>query len=228
MPDSSKRSVTIASMRGFSLMELALVLAVIGVLAAATTVGHQVYRSANYASIGSTFVQGWQMAFDAYVEQRGSVPGDDDGTRQINGNGARLCGEELLNEFLEAGIKLPDGRGPGQSHRAVYQDSNGNPQSIEICLETVEWAVPGGSVDDFVTRDRNVMVLHNLTPALARQLDTAIDGKADARFGRFRQQGTQDDTGTEGQPWDTTDRDTMDGRRDGQVTVVTGFYRMNH
>ncbi|MCS4504248.1 prepilin-type N-terminal cleavage/methylation domain-containing protein [Arhodomonas aquaeolei] len=222
---------------GFTLLELAIVLAVIGLIISAVTVGRDLYRNAQYQRISSTFVQGWQIAYDTYTANTGVVPGDapSDPGGEINGDGSALCNgtdDALLNTFLAAGVELPEGRAEGQNDRYVYQDSNGNPQEVQVCFRTVEWAVPGSSVDNYVTRERNVMVIRDLTPSLARHLDAGIDGKADARFGRFREDSEADSTGTTGVAWSVDDRmaygdSTATAEDEDQVTVVTAYYRMN-
>lgn len=222
-----------ARQRGFTLVEIAVVLLIIGVIVSAVTIGQDLYRNAQYQRVATTFVQGWQVAYDAHVDATGLVPADSetDPTGRVNEDGSRLCGDDLLNAFLAAGVALPEGRAEGEQDRFVYQDSNGNPQSVRVCLQTVDWSVPGDSVDEYETRPRNVMVLENLTPSLARYLDNAIDGKADARFGRMREQGQAADTGSDGQTWSIDDRTDIDGstagRDDRQTGVLTGLYLMN-
>lgn len=216
-----------ARQRGFTLVEIAVVLLIIGVIVSAVTIGQDLYRNAQYQRVATTFVQGWQVAYDAHVDATGLVPGDSetDPTGRVNEDGSRLCDDDLINAFLAAGVDLPEGRAEGEQDRFVYQDNNGNPQEVRVCLQTVEWSVPGESVDEYERRPRNVMVLENLTPSLARYLDNAIDGKPDARFGRMREQDPQ------GQTWSIDDRTDIDGstagRDDRQTGVLTGLYRMN-
>jgi hypothetical protein len=91
-----------------------------------------------------------------------------------------LASQKLHDLFDRAGIRMPAGRAEGQEDRYVYTDSNGNAAEIQICFQ---W-----NPDKQISGSGNVMVIRGLTPDLARKLDVAIDGKADALEGRFRQQ----------------------------------------
>ncbi|MDC7805927.1 prepilin-type N-terminal cleavage/methylation domain-containing protein [Luteimonas sp BLCC-B24] len=223
---------------GFTLIEMSVVLVVIALIIGAVSVGRDVYRSAVAERIGSEFVQGWMIAYDRYVQQVGVVPGDDmgDPTGEVNGAAADelLCGDPLRDAMLVRGIALPQGRAERQETRYVYQDSRGNPQQLEVCFLNVgEWAEPGPGTT-YVNRRRNVMRLTGMTPELANQLDTRIDGRVNARAGRMRQQGlhTQAAAGS-GAPdagrWTLNDLDTYGGGTsvDGQVAVMAGYIRMN-
>lgn len=231
---------------GFTLMEMSVVLVIIALIIGAVSVGRDVYRSAEAERIGSEFVQGWMVAYDRYVQQSGLVPEDNPAnpTGRINGridsSGSELCDSAaspaLRNAMLERGVALPAGRAEGMESFYVYRDSQGNPQQLQVCFDTViDWAEPqsGGG---YVGRVRNVMTLKGMTPELANQLDARIDGRIDARFGRLREAtpgavkynltGTISSPPPEN-PWSRNDTNTRDGRLDGQVQVVTGYLRMN-
>ncbi len=179
---------------GFTILEMSVVLVVIALIIGAVSVGRDVYRSAMAERIGSEFVQGWMIAYDRYVAQTGTVPGDNlaNPTGRINGTGDPLCDQgsaqrDLRNAMLARGVSLPAGRAEGLESRFVYQDSRGIPQEIRVCFLTVtDWAEPSTG-NAYVPRVRNVMRLEGLTPELANQLDARIDGRIDARFGRLRE-----------------------------------------
>lgn len=236
--------------RGFSLVELAVVLAVIGLILGAVAVGRDIQRGAAYQRLSTEFVQGWLSAYDAHWTATGRAPRDNPSapTGAVNatmatasGNGTLLCdnptspaaADSLLNVMLAAGVRLPQGRAEGANNRYVYLDSNGNPQELRLCFQNVMWAEPGASVGSYVSLPRNVMVLQGLTPSLARLLDAQIDTQADARFGRMRADTLANATATTTpQDWPLSDAvafgETTESRRDeSQVAVLTAYVLMS-
>lgn len=221
--------------RGFSLMEMAVVLVIIAIILGAVTVGRDVYRSAVAERLGSEFVQGWLMAYDRYTAQVGAVPGDllaNPSGKINNALNTPLCGSNLRKAMLTYGVSLPSGRAEGFESHAVYQDAEGLPQDLEVCFENLgDWAEPNAN-SGYATRSRNVMVLSNVTPELARQLDARFDGRVDARFGRVRERNKHADvtplSGTPVEsPWSADDADRVNAKLDGQVKTMTVLIRMN-
>lgn len=223
--------------KGFTLLELSVTLVVIGLLLGAVAVGRDLQRAAAHQRLSSDFVQGWQLAYEAYVNGIGRPPGDSatSPTGQVNGaqpSGTELCGADMVNAFLAAGVRLPEGRANGQPNRAVYLDSNGNPQEVEVCFGSIDWAEPGASIGTYVSRRRNVMVLNGLTYALAATLDQQIDGRSDARFGRMRDASFANAIATlESQKWPIDERMAFGSadatsRDEDQVATTTAVFQM--
>ena len=223
---------------GFTLVELGVVLLVIGLLLGAAAIGRDLQRGAANQRLSTDFVQGWQLAYEAYYNGVGRPPGDDatNPTGQVNGvtvpAQTRLCGAALVNAFLAAGVRVPEGRANGQPDRAVYLDSNGNPQEVQVCFQNVNWAEPGPALGNFVTRPRNVMVLTGVTYSLVAMLDQQIDGRSDARFGRLRDESLANAiTTVVGTVWPIDDRmafgSTVPTSQDeDQVAVTTALFQM--
>ncbi|GAB3359745.1 MULTISPECIES: type II secretion system protein [Giesbergeria] len=269
--------------QGFTLVELAIVLAVIGLIIGAVAIGKDVQRNAEYTKIKNKFIDQWEQAYNQYYQRTGVVLGDSQTAPQNMVNGARFLAADAANRsgrdmtgvtppnaicraaagqgmprgftagtdpdlrvlMNRVGIRMPPGRAEGFEDRYVYLDSNGNPQEVQVCFQ---WNRPlaNGSDNSLGDGAGNVMVITGLTPDLARSLDQMIDGKPDAREGRFRQQGIANNadsaggnSGTANAPgseWHANNRQQItanaaggDGRTfdEDQVAIVTAIYKMN-
>ncbi|MCG6872542.1 MAG: prepilin-type cleavage/methylation domain-containing protein [Gammaproteobacteria bacterium] len=221
-------------------------LVAIGLLLGALSIGKDLQRNAEQQKIYSQFVQGWAVAYNEYFARTGVVVGDSQTTPtlRVNGDTSLLCDElggansqaagTLYALMDSVGIEMPAGRSEGREARYTYLDSNGNPQELQVCFQNVTW--PDST--DVSNNNRNAMVLYGLTPDLARRLDSIIDGRADARFGLFRQivTGTSPcnpcGAGTASLVWDRDNTAAFGAANntavdESQVAVVTAYYRMN-
>ena len=237
---------------GFTLLEIALVLVVIGIILGALSIGKDLQRSAVQQRIYSTFIQQWAIAYNEYFARTGVVVGDSltNPTLLVNGGSeSLLCGplnsvspggtpislnsypaaanNSLHNLMDSVGVEMPPGRAEGREDWYVYEDTNGNPMSLRVCFKNIEWP---DSVNN-----KNVMVIYGLNPDLARSLDSTIDGRADARFGLFREADDRLDPDSSivgnSTEWSRNNRFEFDGTEDNldedQVDVLTAVYRMN-
>lgn len=220
--------------QGFTLLELSIALLVIALLIGALSVGSDLQRNANYQRLATSFVRGWQLAFLTHKEKVGVVPGDNQTapTGKINGaNNSELCEQDLRNVMYAAGVTMPQGRAEGFETHYGYLDSNGNPQDVSVCFSNVEWSVPGNAAGNYVVQRKNVLILKEITPDLARMLDSLIDGNPDARFGRFRENSQAKLTGSDGVEWSQDNRDSYvvknTNRDESQVATLTAYYLMD-
>ena len=260
------RNLAARVQRGFTLVEMAIVLAVIGLIIGAIAIGKDVQRNAEYTKIKNKFVDQWEQAYNQQYQRSGVVLGDSQTQPRIMVNGANytaaagvpvsggdmtlvttgptaICNVgsapglttpattlNMRDLFSRVGVRMPPGRAEGFEDRYVYLDTNGNPQEVQVCFQ---WNKPGTAEGS-----GNVMVIAGLTPDLARMLDQTIDGKPDAREGRFRQQGVANGiANAPGVEWAANNQNQMTfgtpnaltGRNqdEDQVITVVAVYKMN-
>lgn len=174
------------TMTGFSLVELALVLVVIGLIMGFMQVSSNLQRKASYDRVLSQFVLGWRESYNTYFDFNGFVVGD---VAPLTGRVNRavnqpLCGSQLLGLMAGSGVSVPPGRARDREYLELYRGPDGVQRQIEVCFLHIEnWFVGPGSNDRIPV---NVMRLTGVTADLARKMDAAIDGYADAAFGDLR------------------------------------------
>lgn len=197
--------------KGFTLVEVSLVLLVIGLILGAVSIGKDVQRNAEYTKIKQKFVDQWVGAYNAHYLRTGVVIGDRQTQPRLMVNGANhnvvdnlVSGQDMTSATPPDAI-CQGGKAPGldgdvdltlheEMDRHGVRMPPGRAEGFEdryAYLDTngnpqelqvcFQWNKPGNAASS-----GNVMVISGLTPDLARSLDQMIDGKADAREGLFR------------------------------------------
>lgn len=111
--------------QGFTLVEMAIVLAVIGLIIGAVAIAKDVQRNAEYQKVGNKFLYQWKMAYDQHYQRTGVVFGDcqQAPTYMVNGAGTTIGGVNacarpgqqavagIPENFANTGLKICEGQG---------------------------------------------------------------------------------------------------------------------
>ncbi|MGH8084310.1 MAG: type II secretion system protein [Lysobacter sp.] len=211
---------------GFTLVEMAVVLVIIGVILGAVMIGRDVQRNAEYTRIKQKFVDQWVVSYNTYAQRLGAPVGDSQTAPQLMVNGSNFAGPSGGDMSAVTAPPAICGANAPAAQYGVTAQAGEEFALRDLMLKAGITLPPGrgqGLEDRYVYLDTNgnpqevqicfqwnkpmtasgsgnVMVLTGLTPDLARALDQAVDGKPDAANGAFRQQNVVS-TDNEGVVW---------------------------
>jgi prepilin-type N-terminal cleavage/methylation domain-containing protein len=225
---------------GFTLVELAVVLAVIGLIIGAMAIGKDVQRNAEYTKVKNKFIDQWEQAYNQYYQRTGVVVGDNQIQPQLMVNGAAFVTAGQTSGGNMTAV-TPPGRlcdkadGRGMTARAAGAVAI----NLRTLMSQTGIRMPPGRAEGFEDRyvyldsngnpqeiqvcfqwnnpssaegSGNAMIISGLTPDLARMLDQMVDGKPDAQEGRFRLQGVANGVANApGVQWNRTNDDSIAG-----------------
>lgn len=123
--------------RGFTLIEMAIVLIIIGVIIGAIVKGKDVIKSAEQKRLYSTFAREWQVVYNNYYDRTGWILGDDDNNNNSNRDGragdANLASEANLVAQLNAvGLNPPATGSTGATNVRTYTDGQGRQYTMTL------------------------------------------------------------------------------------------------
>ena len=225
---------------GFTLVELAVVLAVIGLIIGAMAIGKDVQRNAEYTKIKNKFIDQWEQAYNQYYQRTGVVVGDSQVSPRLMVNGAAYTaavGAPISGGNMTAATE--PGRACDKAEGANMTARAGATTNLRTLMTQTGVRMPPGRAEGFEDRyvyldsngnpqevqvcfqwnqpseaegSGNVMIISGLTPDLARMLDQMVDGKPDAQEGRFRRQAVANGTPNgPGVQWNRTNDDSIAG-----------------
>ena len=227
------KKTKLSNQSGFTLVEMAIVLVIIGLILGAVSIGKDLQRDAEYAKVKQKFIDQWASAYNAYYQRAGVVLGDDETRPQIMVNGFDWIASNPASGGNMTGLQFGvNAICQGQQAPFMLRGANIN---LHTYFDNLGIRMPPGraegSEDRYVYLDSNgnpqeiqvcfqwnspeepagsgnMMVIAGLTPDLARALDQMIDGKPDAQEGMFRREGVANGTpGGPGVPWEETNQD---------------------
>jgi prepilin-type N-terminal cleavage/methylation domain-containing protein len=195
--------------KGFTLIELAVVLVIIGLILGSVIKGKDLITSAKQKNFYTGFIKSWELAIATYYDRTGYLLGD--GT--INGGTGTTpngifdsIGTDFTNVetvLKKVGLEVPT-TNTGNSGTMAYSGSNGS-ATVNLYYRNLASATDG--------RPGNRLYFTDMPTDLAIALDRIIDGQTDSANGAFRIY--PDDTG--GGVWPSAQT----------TTVVNASYRIN-
>lgn len=181
--------------KGFTLVEMALVLIIIGIIIGAIVKGNDLVRSAEQKRIYSKFLSDWRLAYMNFYDRTGRVLGDTwdtagTGTGQdgqadsSNATGAAptAAGQAGLSDSTDTdiylglndvGLRAPTTNIAARPYEYRYVDSEGNAHTLSIAFA---WDA---------TDNYNYMLISNIPGELGIAIDTMVDGQVNGQAGDF-------------------------------------------
>ena len=115
--------------RGFTLVEMTIVLVIIGLIIGAVAIGKDVVRNAEYQKVGNKFIYEWKKTYDQYYQRTGVRLGDSQvaPTGMVNGNETQIGGQPassgnlngavagLPENYTNTGLRICHGQGYAQN-----------------------------------------------------------------------------------------------------------------
>ena len=183
--------------KGFSLVEMAIVLIIIGLILGMVFKGKDLIQSARQKSFYNKFLKAWELSVISYYDRTGQLLGD--GT--INGgtaaapdfhfdniSGANFGNANGIDATLKkVGLEVPVSN-TANSGQYAYNGAYSGVRTVTLYLQ---WLYSHGE-----SQYHNCLWIRSVPTDLAIALDTLVDGSMDARAGNFRQY--HDNTSTDG------------------------------
>lgn len=170
----SRNRGTAAAQSGFTLVEMAVVLVIIGLILGAISVAKDVQRNAEYTKIINKFGSGWKSAYDEYYQRAGVVVGDSqtsptymiDGAEATIGgattsNGGNLSGAlpGIPESFSNTGRRICHGQGYPANSVGAGDPPLENNVDLHALMDRIGARMPAGRgegrEDRYVYNDSN-------------------------------------------------------------------------
>lgn len=189
--------------KGFTLIEMAIVLIIIGIIIGAVVKGKDLIRGAEQKKIYVKFLNEWRTAYLNFYDRTGkilgdtwdgTIPGQDGKADTSAGTGATptdpggrdalvTSGSAVYRGLTEVGLTAPV-TNADKAWKYRYTDSCGGAHDVTI-------AFPNDTTDNY-----NYMEITYIPTELAMALDTMIDSEADGQNGDFLHGTGTNDWGT--------------------------------
>ena len=162
--------------KGFTLIEMAIVLIIIGIIIGAVVKGKDIIKSAEQKRLYTKFVQSWQLAYNTYYDRTGWILGDDASDTNATRDGhcdPTATRAHLVAQLRAVGLDVPVQGSTGSECVRTYTDSNG--QSYDLTISFDYRSAVGNYIRIYST--------NGIPFELGMAWDRIIDGQRDGSAG---------------------------------------------
>lgn len=161
----SRTGRTTRKQRGYSLVEIAMVMAVAGLLLGGVSMGREMMREAEYNRMYNKFVQPWKQAYDLYYQRIGTVVGDSQVAPTLMVNGEETFLDNRLGgmagipaNYRNTGLRICHGAGYARNSVGLGDPSLSN-QNMHALFDRAGIRMPPGRAegqeDRYAYQDQN-------------------------------------------------------------------------
>lgn len=155
--------------RGFTLIEMAMVVVIIGVILGAISIGKDLQRDAEMQKIYQKFVASWKQAYDQHYQRTGVVLGDSQvaPTYMVNGDEAVLNNTDgsvagIPSNYTSTGLRICHGQGYSANDVGSGDPTLAN-QDLHDLMDRIGLRMPPGRAEG--QEDRYLYLDSNGNPA---------------------------------------------------------------
>jgi prepilin-type N-terminal cleavage/methylation domain-containing protein len=162
--------------KGFTLIEMAIVLVIIGIIIGAVIKGKDLVRGGEQKRLYSNFFNAWYIVYNNYYDRTGLILGDSN-TSDNNGDRDGRCSNpspsNLISQIKRVGLEPPTSGPTGDATTRTYTDSNGRNEKIDITFQYTE-------------QHGNIIRVDRIPNEIGIAWDKLIDEQVDGKNGSFR------------------------------------------
>ncbi len=156
--------------KGFTLIEMAIVLVIIGLILGAVTKGRDILDSAKQKNFYSIFLKGWDLSVTSYYDRTHMILGSTPGTFASSSSYQM---DNVITNLEAVGLEAPVTNG------ATANVMNYSGQDVTLTFRTD-------------SNNKNYFRLTPIPVSLAIAIDTMVDGEMDGTTGQFLGDGNKD------------------------------------
>ncbi len=172
--------------RGFTLVELSIVLIIIGIILGAVIKGKDLIRSGEQKKLYNAWIKEWVVTYNNYYDRTGWILGDDASDDNATRDGIidnAVTQDNIRAQLAAVGLEGPSEGPTGNEFQRRYNASNGNQYPLELSFRSNMGY--GNCIVLMSDHNNNGAYTGGIPNDLGIALDRIIDGTTDGTDGDF-------------------------------------------